>query len=53
MAETARLTLGDNGDIRGLAELLLADSEQLANPAFKTIAANRIANFATHRYAET
>lgn len=53
MTQAPGLTLGDDGDVCVLAELLVTCSEQLANPALKAVTANGIANFSTHRYAKT
>jgi len=52
MIQASGLAFGNNGNIHDLAELFIVMSEELSNPAFDSVPANRISNLATHGYTQ-
>ncbi len=52
MFQVSGSAFGDNRNIHDLTELFAVISEELSNPAFESIPANRITDLATHGYTQ-
>lgn len=52
MIQASGLAFGDNGYIHDRTEPLIVMSEELSDPAFQSIAANRVTDLATHGYTQ-